>query len=69
MFGILSAIFGGVSGPADESTGGDEQLARISAGEHPWSVLGSALDRGLPRDALLGLPAASEEDGEAEEPD
>ncbi len=31
----------------------DVQLARISAGEHPWSMLGSTLDRGLLRDALL----------------
>ncbi len=41
----------------------DEQLRRISAGEQPWSVLGSALDRGLPRGPALGLPAASEEHG------
>lgn len=47
----------------------DEQLARISAGEHPWSVLGSALDRWLPRGRALGLPAASDEDGGAEEGD
>ena len=33
----------------------DEQLARISTGEHAWSVLGSALDRELPRHALLRL--------------
>ncbi len=47
----------------------DEQLARISAGEHPLSVLAGALERGLPRDALLGLPAASEGAGEAEDGD
>ncbi len=47
----------------------DEQLARISAGEHPFSVLANALGRGLSRDALLGLPAASEGAGEAEDGD
>ena len=40
----------------------DEHLARIAAGENPYAVLVNALERGLSRDALLGLPAASEED-------
>lgn len=44
----------------------DDLLQRIADGEHPMAVLANALDRGIPRDALLGLPAASEEDGEAE---
>ncbi len=47
----------------------DEQLVRISAGEHPFSVLANALGRGLSRDALLGLPAASEGAGGAEDGD
>ena len=47
----------------------DDQLARLSAGEHPFSVLANALERGLSRGPALGLPAASEEDGEAEEPE
>ena len=59
----------GRSPPIDLTQLSDEQLARISAGEHPLSVLASAADRRLPRDALLGLPAASEEDGEAEDGD
>jgi hypothetical protein len=39
------------------------QLERVGRGEHVWSVLASALERRLPRDALLGLPEESDEDG------